>query len=51
VAHQIQQLTAMASVAVTLQGGEVRIVEFPLRQEHGLWKITSIDLLQILTSR
>jgi hypothetical protein len=40
--------SAQAEVEVTLAGGEKQVVMVPLRQEQGLWKITSLDPLLAL---
>jgi hypothetical protein len=42
---QEQGKTASAAATVQFRSGDERTLTFPLAQEHGLWKITSIEAL------
>lgn len=35
--------SAMVTVMVKMNNGSEQVLEFPLRKQHGVWKITSID--------
>jgi hypothetical protein len=50
-ASQEQDQTAHATTTVTLSNQQEQTLEFPLKQAHGPWKLTSIDPVKPLAGQ